>query len=136
VDKLHPAAETAELASPWLSQWPNTSQELGLSGHGLALELAQAQWVEDCSQKPELSGQHVAHWAGARLGGGHGTWPSRAAPAAQGQADTAEVTAKCASGWRLKLASGSPLGWFYRVTFGSCLLLVSFFRLWLAAMFP
>lgn len=40
VDELILAAKATGLASPELSQWLNTSQELRSSGHSLALELA------------------------------------------------------------------------------------------------
>lgn len=72
--------------------------------------LAQAWWVEDCSQKPGVSGQYVAGWAGARKGDGHGCWPFCAAAAAQGQAEAAEVTVMCAPGWRQTPASDRSQG--------------------------
>lgn len=38
-------------------------------------------------------------WTGAKKGDGHGSWPSCAATAAQGQAEATEVTAMCAPDW-------------------------------------
>lgn len=89
------------------------------------------QWVKDCSQKPEISGQHVAGWPGARKGDGHGSWPSCATAAARGQADAAEVTVMCAPGWRQRLASDSSQDQLFWGTCVSWLLLyVGFPLLW------